>query len=36
MPKSESKPLIKRTDAELDAFAAVTHRRSHPSQRRRA
>ena len=31
MPKSESKPLIKMTDAELDAFAAVTHRRSHPS-----
>jgi DNA (cytosine-5)-methyltransferase 1 len=31
MPKSESKPLIKRTDAELDAFAAVTHRRSHPT-----
>lgn len=30
MPKQESKPLIKRTDAELDAFAAVTHRRSHP------
>jgi len=31
MPKRESKPLIKRTDAELDGFAAVTHRRSHPS-----
>ncbi len=31
MAKSESKPLIKRTDAELDAFAAVTHRRSHRS-----
>lgn len=30
MPKREPKPLIKRTDAELDAFAAVTHRRSHP------
>lgn len=31
MPKRESKPLIKRTDDELDAFAAVTHRRSHPN-----
>jgi DNA (cytosine-5)-methyltransferase 1 len=30
MPKLESKPLIKRTDAEMDAFAAVTHKRSHP------
>lgn len=30
MAKSESKPLIKWKDAELDAFAAVTHRRSHP------
>lgn len=31
MPKRESKPLIKRTDTELDAFAAVTHQRSHPN-----
>ena len=31
MPKRESKPLIKWKDAELDALAAVTHRRSHPN-----
>lgn len=31
MPKSEPKPLIKWTNDELDAFAAVSHQRSHPS-----
>ena len=31
MPKRESRPLIKWKDAELDALAAVTHRRSHPN-----
>ena len=31
MPKRESRPLIKWKDTELDAFAAVTHRRSHPN-----
>jgi DNA (cytosine-5)-methyltransferase 1 len=31
MPKTQPKPLIKRTDVELEAFALMTHKRSHPA-----